>query len=139
MNDNDFKILAHTYGANLDRWPEGSRHEAARIAKANPELLQDATQLDKALDSFTIRDADPQLLGKIIAKIEKETDKSPILIILHRGSWMRGVAFISLGILGLFLGSVNMEGSQNFSDNSVDSNQDIFNSTSSTIIDEVMP
>lgn len=132
-------MLAEAYGGDLSRWPEEVRHDAAVFAKANPELLQGEGKLDEALDSFVGRNVSPQLLEKILSEVGKETSQSPVLLIFRFGNWMQGMTLVSLAVLGLFLGSINMVDSQDFADSSLDEVQDIFNSTSSTITNEVMP
>ena len=71
MSFERFEDLAHTYGGEIARWPEGER-EAARAllaenaARLSP-VLADAAQLDRLLDLAPAQRPDAALLGRLIA------------------------------------------------------------------------
>ncbi|MFA6178950.1 MAG: hypothetical protein WC696_04980 [Candidatus Methylopumilus sp.] len=100
MTPERFRILTAAYGADLGRWPEAERSEAAQFATQNsPELalaMRDAAMLDELLASHIVVAADQKLFANIIASAPQK----------HTGFWQEW-SWSSIGLLGAgFAGAV---------------------------------
>jgi len=75
MTLEEFKALSEIYGADLSRWPEAYRQEAAELSAGPSQLrriLDEAAMLDALLASHELSQADHILFERIVASAQKQ-------------------------------------------------------------------
>jgi hypothetical protein len=111
MTPERFDVLVQTYGADLERWPEGERSAARRLAaQASPELrrrLAEEARLDGWLGDYTLARPDDALARRIVvAAATVPAVTSP------RGSrwpargWWPGAGLTLTGLAGALAGAL---------------------------------
>lgn len=76
MNEARFRALLDAYGADLRRWPEAERADAARFAQAHPDAAAwaaEAAALDALLDLSPMRKPSDLLARRILAQAPRAT------------------------------------------------------------------
>jgi len=75
MTLEEFKVLSEIYGADLSRWPEAYRQEAAELSAGPSQLrriLDEAAMLDALLVTYEVAGADHGLFERIVASAQKK-------------------------------------------------------------------
>jgi len=120
MTLEEFKSLSEIYGADLSRWPEAYRQEAAELSAESSQLLHilnEAAMLDALLASHELAQADPILFERIFASAQKQSSLwqqlSSLLDIRYAGlglaSAMAGAFCFSMWLGSMHIPSDNTE------------------------------
>lgn len=97
-----FQELADAYGGVIARWPEGYRDAAMSMASQNAarDILENATALDCALDTWRVPSPSALLQGQVIA-----TAPAPVDGFMTRARlWWSGVG-IAVALAGATAGT----------------------------------
>jgi len=115
MTNSEFRRLLEIWGSNPQRWPTGDRERAIALLVGSPEarkLIEEARQLDRALDGLPLR-IDPEqsarrLRGVILARTARLPGKLALgdWLRLH---WARAGAFVAVAAVAILLGWVISE------------------------------
>lgn len=109
MNAERFCQLAEIYGSNLQRWPVLERDGAQALLDSGSTVaaraLQQASELDNALDAHLVPVADAALIRQIR---QSATQPEPVSLRALYAGWLPRLGFIGAGVAGIAAGILVM-------------------------------
>jgi hypothetical protein len=102
-----FRALAEAYGGVIAHWPEPVR-EAAQAMSRSPEagaILQEALQLDEALDAWRVPAASRQLHERIAGTAPRARQQAKPGIVTRTRLWWSGIG-LAAALAGAVTGGI---------------------------------
>lgn len=102
-----FSDLADRYGADVAAWPAHDRAAARALLAAEPaaaKALEEATQLDRLLDTIPTPGASTNLEARVAALMQRPSDAHWFWVLIARPVW-RPMVFATAMLGGIYLGA----------------------------------